>query len=105
MKIFGIEIANKEIEEISKRYFSSFQPLILDKYPTKLKKKIAILVTIKECFEEEKSYTEKQVNEILKSVYFDYVTIRRDLYDAGILDRETDGSKYWMKHTKESDKT
>ena len=95
MKIFSIEITEDEVREISKKHFVSFTPLVLEHYPRKLKKKAAILSTIKDSFEKDKYYTEKEVNGILKSIYDDYVTIRRDLYDAGLIDREKDGSKYW----------
>jgi len=97
MKIFGIELTEQEIKDAAKKYFKSLSPLVLDTYPAKLKKKAAVLVSIKDAFEEDRIYTEKEINEILKAVYPDYVTLRRALYDAGILDRKPDGSEYWRK--------
>ena len=40
-------------------------------------------------------YTEKEVNTIIKRFNEDTAGLRRDLVDAGMLARESDGSKYW----------
>jgi hypothetical protein len=40
-------------------------------------------------------YTEKQVNMIIRRFNEDTAGLRRDLVDAGLLKRESDGSKYW----------
>ncbi len=97
MKIFGIEITKEEAKNIAERHFRSMSPFVLGTYPSKLKKKAAVLFVLKDAFEDERTYTEKQVNEILKAIYADYVTLRRGLYDAGILDRKPDGSQYWLR--------
>ena len=95
MKIFGIELTDEEITDTAKNHFKSFSPLVLENYPAKLKKKAAILAVIKDIFEEGIIYTEKEVNELLKEIYPDYVTLRRALCDAGMLKRQPDGSEYW----------
>lgn len=41
------------------------------------------------------NYTEKEVNTILRRFHLDTAGLRRDLIDAGLLRRESDGSKYW----------
>ena len=41
------------------------------------------------------NYTEKEVNLILARFHADVSGLRRDLVDAGLLDRERDGSRYW----------
>ncbi|MBN2386504.1 MAG: DUF2087 domain-containing protein [Anaerolineales bacterium] len=41
------------------------------------------------------TYTEREVNVILKRFHADISGLRRDLVDAGLLARERDGSKYW----------
>jgi hypothetical protein len=41
------------------------------------------------------TYTEKEVNMIIKRFNPDVSGLRRDLVDAGMLKRERDGSKYW----------
>ena len=40
-------------------------------------------------------YTEKEVNTILRRFHEDTAGLRRDLVEAGLLARESDGSRYW----------
>jgi hypothetical protein len=40
-------------------------------------------------------YTEKEVNLIIRRFNVDVAGLRRDLIDAGLLQRERDGSRYW----------
>jgi hypothetical protein len=42
-------------------------------------------------------YAEKEINEILKAIYEDYVMLRRYLIEYGFIDRKSDGSEYWLK--------
>ena len=46
-------------------------------------------------FEFDKTYAEREVNAIIKRFNEDTAGLRRDLVDAGLLARESDGSKYW----------
>ena len=41
------------------------------------------------------NYTEKEVNTILRRFHLDVAGLRRDLIDAGLMQRESDGSRYW----------
>jgi hypothetical protein len=41
------------------------------------------------------NYTEKEVNQILRRFHEDTAGLRRDLVDAKMLDRISDGSRYW----------
>jgi hypothetical protein len=47
--------------------------------------------------EENREYTEPEINAILQTwiTFEDYVTIRRDLFENGYINRAIDGSKYW----------
>ena len=45
------------------------------------------------------NYKEKEVNTILRRFHIDVSGLRRDLVDAGLLDRERDGSRYWRPST------
>ena len=54
-----------------------------------------ILNYLVEFFEFDKNYTEKEVNTILRKYNEDTAGLRRDLVDAGMLNRESDGSRYW----------
>ncbi len=60
--------------------------------PAKLR---IILNYLINAFEAGRSYTEKEVNAILGRFNEDYIGLRRDLVDAGLLARERDGSRYW----------
>lgn len=40
-------------------------------------------------------YTEKEVNMIIRRFHIDTALLRRDMVDRGLLERESDGSKYW----------
>lgn len=46
-------------------------------------------------FEFDRIYTEREINTVLKRFHVDVAGLRRDLVDAGLLARESDGSKYW----------
>lgn len=47
-------------------------------------------------FELNKIYSEKEINEILKSIYTDFAIIRRSLIDYGLMGRNQDGTEYWV---------
>ena len=65
--------------------------------PNKLKKTVVILRWVATMFEPGKSYSEPEVNAILKEVYaWDYVSLRRDLIVMGYMEREPGGAKYWL---------
>ncbi len=83
-----------EEEKIITTYFKNDERLSL--LPKKEKKKLIILKYIREQYlEEDLEYTEKEINQILRSVYDDFVTLRRDLIDYKFLKRNDDGSSYW----------
>lgn len=54
-----------------------------------------ILNYLIENFEFDRNYTEREVNVIIKRFNIDTAGLRRDLVDAGMLARESDGSRYW----------
>jgi DNA-binding transcriptional ArsR family regulator len=80
------------------RRFSDAQGRI-KAFPVRRSDQIIMLEYLIERFEFERSYTEREVNEIIRAalspVFDDYVTIRRELYSNKMLDRERDGSRYW----------
>jgi len=90
------EVTEKAREKVIEGYFDSLEPLHMCIFPAKEKKKYITLLYIIECFEKERYYTEKEVNQILIQIYFDFVTLRRYLVDYQLLSREKDGSKYWV---------
>lgn len=76
---------------------------ILDKdgklrvWPAKPEKKKLAVQFVSEKFEFEKDYTEKEVNEIIKSAitFGDHQLLRRELCDRKLLARTPNGIKYW----------
>lgn len=63
--------------------------------PVRAKPRLAALQRISQHFDVGKSYTELQVNEGLQAIYEDFVSLRREMVDAGLLARTPNGSRYW----------
>lgn len=68
----------------------------LTAFPAKRKMKIFALFYLAEKIEEDRDYTERQINDLLLSwhTFADPATLRRELYDYGFLDRSPDGRVY-----------
>lgn len=90
-------ITETERDSILKAVFTSINPLKLKYIPKKDKKKVVILNEIIKLFDAATVYNEKEVSDILKEVYFDYVTLRRALIDYGYMVRNAYGSEYRVK--------
>lgn len=90
-------VTQEEYDEIVRKYFPEGSDKYLKTFDMKEKCKLVVLREIKKRFEKERTYTEKEVNTILKGVYDDYVTLRRYLIEYGFLDRKQDCSQYWLK--------
>ncbi len=58
-------------------------------------KRRILLEYLATAFEFERQYTEKEATSLLRRFHSDPVTLRRALIDAGLLARESDGSRYW----------
>lgn len=70
----------------------------LIQYPSKKPMRVLALLKIAAQFQKEQKYTEKQVNEIIRSeiAFSDIELIRREMYQYKILGRLKDGSQYWL---------
>jgi len=90
-------ITEQENDDVLKTYFKKGLDGPLSEFPRKEKRKIVILRHLARQFKEGRTYTEKEVNAVLKARFADYVTLRRYLIEYGFLDREPDGSRYWVK--------
>jgi hypothetical protein len=90
-------ITEEERVKFLKQYFPYGLEGELKEFPKKQKRKLIILNHIIKRFAIDRDYTEREVNEILISVYPDYVTIRRYLIEYGFMERVPDGSRYWVK--------
>jgi len=87
-----------ENEKMLETLFESVSPLVLRTFDFKNKKdekRMFILKTIVEQFENDKKYNELEVNAILKPIYEDHATIRRSLIDYGFMGRTSDCREYW----------
>lgn len=67
-------------------------------WPAKHEKKTEVLLYLRTKFEEDRFYTEKQVNEIIKEwhTFGDFFLLRRGLIDKKLICRTDDGRKYWI---------
>jgi hypothetical protein len=90
-------ITEQENDVILKTYFTQGLEGPISGFPKKEKRKIAILRQLIRRFDPGRQYMEKEVNEILKAAWDDYVTLRRYMIEYGFMDRMADGSKYWVK--------
>jgi len=109
------ELDEKAVETLARGQFKSKQPQYEDQpdnvrkvlkaylnadgtlkqIPTDMKKLIVILNFIVDVFSFDATYTEKEVNTILRRFNPDTAALRRYLVDHGFMGRESDGSKYW----------
>lgn len=89
-------VTQQEQEAILTKYFPEGIKGPLKTFSRKEKHKLVVLREIAGRFELERFYDEKEVNEILKTAYDDYATLRRYLIEYGFLGRKTDGSQYWL---------
>jgi len=63
--------------------------------PQEGRKMEIILNFILDAFALGSTFTEKEVNTILRRFHVDTATLRRNLIDYGLMARESDGTKYW----------
>lgn len=89
-------VTKQEQEKMLKKYFIE-DSKTLKTFPAKEKQKLVVLREISTLFHPKETYSEKDVNEVLKRVYHDFVTLRRYMIEYGFLDRKSDGSSYWLK--------
>lgn len=81
--------------------YKDIQPFLdengrLARFPTKKRKQLTALYYLSEKFEPARDYTEKEVNEVINAwtCFKDPATLRRELFNKYLLDREADGSRY-----------
>ncbi|MBB6024439.1 hypothetical protein HNR77_005549 [Paenibacillus sp. JGP012] len=92
----SFDVSEAEREEVLQSYFPEGTNGPLTTFQMKQKHKYIVLTEIAKRFEPQRTYTEKQVNALLQQAYDDVVEIRRYLVDYGLLEREPDGSQYWL---------
>jgi len=83
----------EDVRKVLKAYLNPDGTLKL--IPMETKKLLVILNFIVDVFAFDATYTEKEVNTILRRFHVDTAALRRYLVDHGCMARESDGSKYW----------
>ncbi len=75
----------------------------LVQFPSKKPLREMALAKLAQGFEEDRTYTEKEVNAIIQTqiAFSDVELVRRELFQTGRLDRLRDGSQYWKPHREE----
>lgn len=84
-----------EDRKLAGKYFTSLDPLRLERIPKKEKHKLVVLRRVVDHIEVGRRYRERELNEVLKPIHPDYAALRRYLVDYRFLDRVVDGSAYW----------
>jgi hypothetical protein len=69
----------------------------LIEWPSKKSLQAVVLPYLAGKFEAGRLYTEREVNDVLKQwhTFGDHALLRRELFEAGYINREKDGSAYW----------
>jgi len=112
------ELDEKSIESLAREQFEGKRPIyeakeekqedvrrVLKNYlnadgtikqlPQEGRKMEIILNFILDAFPLNVTFTEKEVNTVLRRFHVDTAMLRRNLIDYGLMARESDGSKYW----------
>ena len=85
----------KEVETILNSYtVKQGDRLIITQWPSKRKKRVCLIYVISDFFDMDMTYSETEVNDILKPIYEDHVMLRRFLIDLQLLTRDDYGKAY-----------
>jgi len=95
------DLTQEEKDKIIERYFPEGVNGPLKEVSMREKSRIVVLEQLAGRFQKDKIYSEKEVNEILKEAFPDFVTLRRYLIEYGFMDRKNDGSQYWIKRNED----
>lgn len=87
------DITEQERIAVLKTYFTADGTM--KEFPVREKRKIIALGEIAKRFAAGRTYSEKEVNELI--AYRDFATVRRYLIEYGFLERSQDCGKYWVK--------
>jgi hypothetical protein len=67
----------------------------LKQIPSHGNKLLIVLNFIVDAFAYDTNYTEKEINTVLRRFHVDTAALRRYLVDNGLMDRESNGTRYW----------
>ena len=94
------DITEKDILQAKETLLISKHPLVFKVFPKKEKRKYILICMLIHLFDEDQTYSEFEINELLKPVYNDFATLRRYLIDYNLLNRTTDGRIYQLNVSK-----
>ena len=94
----GYTVSEEEKHKILSAYFKKGLDGHLESFPSKEKRKLIILQHILKRFEPKRIYSEREINEILKTAYSDFVTLRRSMIEYHFMGRSKDCSQYWVNY-------
>ncbi|MBD3221290.1 DUF2087 domain-containing protein [bacterium] len=89
-------ITRAEYDRIIRTLFPEGPDGPLASFPSKEKRKVAVLVHLRRRFDPARRYTQKEVDAILATASGDTSTLRRFMVDYGFLGRTRDGAEYWV---------
>ena len=87
------EEKQEDVRKVLKAYLNADGTI--KQIPQEGKKLLIILNYMLDAFAFDVTYTEKEVNTIIRRFHVDTASLRRAYIDYGFLARESDGSKYW----------
>jgi len=87
------EEKQEDVRKVLKAYLNADGTI--KQIPQEGKKLLIILNYVLDAFAFDATYTEKEVNTIIRRFHVDTASLRRAFIDHGMLARESDGSKYW----------
>lgn len=90
---YAEEASESPSDKVLSAYFENGH---LKAIPAQLKKRLIVLEKLAEEFERGRTYTEKEVNEILKGFHPDCATLRRELVNYKFLARDNKTGTYWV---------
>jgi hypothetical protein len=87
------ETKQDDVRKVLKSYLNADGTI--KQIPQEGKKLLVILNYVLPAFAFDATYTEKEVNTILRRFHVDTAALRRHLVDHQLMARESDGTKYW----------
>lgn len=92
-----VVISDAENERILRAAFASLDPPRLRSIPVFEKRRVAVLRHVAAQLTPGANYTERQLNDLLREIFpGDFVTLRRHLLEYGYIERDAEGSRFWL---------
>ncbi len=92
----NFDITVQDIAQTKSTLLVSSEPLVFKVFPKKEKRKYILLCMLVHKFENNLTYKESEVNDVIRPVYDDFATVRRYLVDYKFLKRSDDCKSYWL---------